>query len=101
MVNKYLESKIRLNHDSIVNLKNSDIELEYYLIENTSQNEPFNKKKYGIEILKRDSNKCIESEIIKEFSKSKEDVTNILNKLSKNTVTPSSVLFILDDILGT
>lgn len=73
-----------------------NMELEYYKIKNNNEN-----KMYGIEIVKREYiNNEIQEEnkYIKELTKSEETVENLLEKLKKNIVTPTSLEYIITDM---
>ncbi|NLK97849.1 MAG: hypothetical protein GX272_07185 [Epulopiscium sp.] len=77
------------------------IQLEYFLLEKESKNSL--SKTYGIEIVK----KCMhfgetiytETDQIDSLTHEKESAQEIINKLIANTVTPISMLNIIDDLM--
>ncbi len=101
MLNKYLESRVELDLTEEV-ATNGKIQLEYYLIESEGgQSYDFKRDKvYGIEIVKKESDNHAESEIVRDFSSSKENTMGMLNILAKNTVTPIELSFVLDDLMA-
>ncbi|NLL04697.1 MAG: hypothetical protein GX270_02675 [Clostridiaceae bacterium] len=101
MINKYLQSRIEVDLED-GSIANSKMQLEYYLIESENNRDCgfFCDKVYGIEIVKKDSEHCAESEIIRNLSSSRENTKGILDILAKNTVTPVGVQFVLDDLMA-
>jgi len=79
----------------------NDVKLEYYLTESDFSIEPdlIPSKVYGIEIIKR-SGSSVDVHKVRNIGFCRECTRNILNTLARNTVTPVSVPFVLDDILG-
>lgn len=102
MICKFLESKVKLEmEEGIINEKNS-FELEYYLIEseeNEMQDFP-GTRVYGIEIIKKLNTGIEEKERVRNFSFCRDQTRNMLEKLSKNTVTPVGLPFVIDDFIG-
>lgn len=102
VISKILEKKVKLTPDDKGVEFEKPIELEYYLIESKSDDcdELKGKKVYGFEIVKRILNKESERKLIKNFSCCKKSTKDVLDKLINNTVTPVTLDFIIDDILG-
>lgn len=102
MICKYFEKKIELLPDENDEMLKSPIILEYYLLESKifKEEEFPGDEVYGIEIIKRASNKNIEIGCIRNFSHNKETAKQMLYKLADNTVTPVGLPFVLDDIIG-
>ncbi len=102
MVSKYLEKRVELLPDSSLNEFEKPFILEYFLLESEENDyeELKGEKVYGIEIIKFISDTEVERSTVTNLSYNKEFAGNILNKLVYNTVTPVSVPFILDDIIG-
>ena len=100
---KYLEKKIDIIPEESSGEVKKNIELSYYLLESdisdfdTITGEKF----YGIEILKRTEEKKYECEMIRNFSNSEISTKNLLEILATNKVTPVTLPFVMDDILGT
>lgn len=99
---KYLEKKVELlPTDNSAELE-TNIKLEYYLVESdmgTIEDTPSDKV-YGIEIIKKTEEEKLECEMVKNYSCSIDNVKLVLEKLASNTVTPMGLPFVLDDLLG-
>ena len=61
-------------------------------------NEP--QKGYGIEIIKKDNGKVLESILIRNIYSKREKSESLIRKLFVNSVTPVSLPYVLDDLLG-
>lgn len=102
MINRFLEKEVELSlNDTLVGY-NSPIRLEYYFLESeiTDMDELSGLRTYGVEIVKKVDGFDNEIKTIKNLSCCKECVKNILGKLVEHTVTPVSLRYILDDMLG-
>jgi hypothetical protein len=101
MLSKYLQKKIALDGVECVTEVKGAIELEYYLIESEIENssEFTGKKAFGIEIIKKVEN-GFEVETIKNLSFCKENTIKMLDKLAENTVTPTGLTYVIDDMMG-
>lgn len=102
MISKYLEKKIELSSDNNLLENNCPFELEYYLVESEINDaEDFQAgTAYGIEIVKKMGSVEVEHGLVRNFSFCRENARQILDILASNSVTPVSLPFILDDILG-
>ncbi|NLY43173.1 MAG: hypothetical protein GX066_04230 [Clostridiaceae bacterium] len=107
MLNKKLQSDIHIKNDGTLfsnNLKG--INLKYYIIEDEIVNEDFNHpiKGYGIEIVKKemtiDDTTIIESMQISNVYCSEKRTQELIDKLAYHTVTPVTLDYILEDIIG-
>lgn len=102
MYKRELEKRIEISAE----LENEDFKnqlvLEYYLIESEydEQDELGKIITFGIEIDKVVDEQSTEMEIIRNFSCSKENTLEMIEKLAKNSVTPVSLRYIIDDMLG-
>jgi hypothetical protein len=79
------------------------IQLEYFLLETDLESDRDLTKSYGIEIVKK-CNQCgqtisTETDIIHCLSTEKEQAQEIINKLIANTVTPVSMIYVIEDLL--
>jgi hypothetical protein len=108
MLNKYLEKKVTVVFEDESYKGKSPMELEYYLTESdkaesekSELNEFFHEKQYGIEIVKIVNGSKVEEKLVRNLTCCRQEAKEILKKFIYNTVTPMSMLFILDDILGT
>lgn len=89
------------NHD-LHDEKNRNMQLSYYLVEDTRDKEE-NRSLYSIQITKkRDHGGWMETEedITPALSDSKEMVERMIEKLVKGVVTPVSLIEIVDDMFG-
>ena len=101
-MNKSLEQKVELKLNEYEIEFNNPLKLEYYLIESSSDNisRVSDKKAYGIEVVKWDNEKKSESELIKNFSCCKENTRNVLKLLASNSVTPTGLYDVINDVVG-
>lgn len=103
MLKKVLQNKVEvLGLDNAIELK-SPMELEYYILESSShEHEHLGcKPVFGVEIVKKSQSQLVEKKSILNYSCCKESAIKLIDKLSKHTVTPSTMYFIVDDLLGT
>lgn len=102
MISRKLERTVKLIPDENPNDIQEKIELEYYLLESEIHDlEELNgKTAYGIEIVKNLSG-IIEKEKVKNLFCCKERVLQLLDNFANNTVTPVSLFYVLEDLIGT
>ncbi|MFA6308432.1 MAG: DUF6514 family protein [Clostridia bacterium] len=80
---------------------NEPIVLEYYLIDRIIEEDDIQEKRtYGVEIVKRFGNECVEKEIIHDLTCDKEKAVELLHKFAENTVTPTGIRYVVDDLIG-
>lgn len=99
MICKHLERKISFFTEEIDEGYGYDFDLEYYLVESEEKVEDNEMVVYGLEIIKKYGEKT-ESKMIRNYSSSMENVRKLISELADHTVTPVSLPFVLDDILG-
>jgi hypothetical protein len=99
MICKYLEKKVSFFTEEIDKEDKYDFDLEYYLIESNERNEGDESTVYGLEIIKR-AGENTESKLIRNYSNSIKATRQLIKQLAYNTVTPVSLPFVIDDILG-
>jgi hypothetical protein len=76
-------------------------DLEYYLLESEiDDGELAGMTAYGIEIVKIVGQAPVENAIVKNYTCSREAAHDLLCKLAENVVTPVSLEYIMDDIVG-
>ena len=99
---KFLKRKLILERGDDF-FYNSPMELEYYLIESMVGYRGVipGKKVYGIGVVKRVSDICIEENIVLNFSSCVNETSKLIDKLADNTVTPIGLRPVLDDLLIT
>ncbi|HHW49540.1 MAG TPA: hypothetical protein GXX14_13130 [Clostridiaceae bacterium] len=102
MVSKSLEKIVQLIPDENEMEFKNPMQLEYYLVESESPGDlqTYTDKVFGIEIVKKIGNNEVERKLIRNYSHSRQTTENILKVLAENTVTPVSLPYILDDIIG-
>lgn len=102
MISKFLEKKIEIQSQEISHEPGNPLELEYYLVECDLKEEEGSgfKNGYGVEIIKKENGKVLESIIFKNIFCIREKSESLINKLFVNTVTPVSLPYILDDMIG-
>ena len=99
MITKHLVKKLKLTDEDFANPVSS-VELEYYLIESEVDYIPelADKKVYGVSVVKKLGETCLEEEIIKNYSSCIQSTKHILQKLHDNLVTPVSLQYVLEDM---
>ena len=106
MVNKSFCSRVDLEPECLkLKDKKVRIRLEYYLIEDTYEHPEQSKvNTFGIEVVKKeylsDDVINIEKKAAAHLSLYREKVETLIGKLSENTVTPFSLIGVLDNIIG-
>lgn len=95
---RYLYGEILLREELLRKNKiYHNVELEYYKI--TNGNENF---KYGIEVVKKeymDNEIKQENSVVEMLTSSEEKVDKILEKLKNNAVTPTTLEYVIEDML--
>jgi len=102
MLCKSLEKIVKILPDEGAMEFENPMQLEYYLVESesTEDMEAHTDKVFGLEIIKKVGSVEVERKLIKNYSHSRQTTMNILKLLAENTVTPVSLPYILDDIIG-
>lgn len=106
MINRIPKEKAELRYNCQASKQENVIYLEYYLIESEIEDidELKGTRTYGIEIVKKTdrviSETALESAAVKNVSTSKNKTEKIIELLSSNYVTPVSLDYILEDIVG-
>lgn len=100
MISRFLEKHVEIELEGPGGKPGNTIELEYYLLENADDGNE-NGSSFGVEI--REKSKVMGNEIKNYFNiyNNREETLNLVRKLAFNTVTPSALPYVLDDILGT
>jgi len=98
---KLLERSVKVECEIPDSVHNSKFELEYYLLENDITDlDTEDQKSYGVEIVKRLSDGSTETKRFENIYTCKEKVLDLIGKLAANTVTPVSLPYILEDLIG-
>jgi hypothetical protein len=130
MISKFLEKKVEVILDGSSQKGENSLELEYYLLESDyagcmggqlmqsmtipacmgeqlkqSTTSPVNEerklqKEYGIEIVKKHLGILNERRQFANIFNTREKTKELIDLLVENTVTPSTLPYILDDLLG-
>ena len=101
MIKKYLQRKVKIRCDEEPDSERP-IELEYYLVESKVDYVPELREKvvYGVSISKRINDACSEERVVINFSCCEHNTRQMINRLADSAVTPTSLEYILDDMLG-
>lgn len=99
---KRCQEKVVLVTEDETRLKLKEpIVLEYYLVDRIIEDEDIKKKRtYGVEIVKKIGNRCVEKELIHNITCDRKKAVELLNKCAENTVTPIGIRYIVDDMIG-
>jgi len=98
---KLLEKSIKVECEMYKNEPGNDFELEYYLLENDVKDSEIKANKvYGVEIVKKLNDGSTEIERFENIYTSSEEARELIGKLAANTVTPLSLPYILEDLIG-
>lgn len=102
MISKFLEKRVEIEYDGIYQRPGNVLELEYYLLESEDAEigDRETRKTYGVEIVKKHLGILNERKQFENIFNTWEKTKNLVELLAKNTVTPSSLLYVLDDLLG-
>ena len=99
MISKFLEKRIEIIPQEIKDGLGNPMELEYYLVECNSE---FNEaeKGFGVEIIMKNKGIVSESIMVSDIFTTREHSEDLIRKLFENSVTPVSLPYILDDMIG-
>jgi len=103
MVCRFFEKHVEVERNEC-NLKAKNrIELDYYLLESDSEEDDIRgaQKVYGVEIVKKQDGSTYEQSQFRNIHTNRDKVKNLVSLLAEHTVTPSSLSYILDDLIGT
>ena len=102
MICRIPKEKTEFTFESLQMGKGNKIVLEYYLLESEIDDieELKGMKTYGIEIVKKEENGEIETAAIKNIFNTINETAELIKTLSNNNVTPVTLNYILDDIIG-
>ena len=102
MVNKFLEKRVEIEFEGNNQRQGNSLELEYYLLESEYADKVENvpQKIYGIEIVKKHQGILNERKKFENIFNTREKTKNLVELLADNTVTPSTLTYVLDDLLG-
>lgn len=102
MVSKFLEKRVEIECCESGYQKENTLELEYYLLESVTDDIDDNgiQKTYGVEIKKKQHGVSGESSRFRNVFPSREKTMSLIELLAEQTVTPSTLAYIMDDLLG-
>ena len=102
MLSKFLEKSVEIEDEGTYQRAGNMLELEYYLLESeyaeTDDGEIH--KTYGVEIVKKHHGILNERRHFENIYNTREKMKILVAMLAENTVTPSTLPYILDDLLG-
>lgn len=103
MAIRKLFKTVHVNSDSEAG--NSEFDLEYCLLEKEIVLDSFSVNTYGVEITKiyknKDNTLCKEYRKVFDIFCTQSEAEAVLEKLARNTVTPVSLLDVLENMIGT
>jgi hypothetical protein len=102
MISKTLEKKIEIAMQEMPGEVGNTLELEYYLVENHNEmtDDIVANIGYGVEIIKKENGLIIESKMIKNIYINREITEKFLKTLALNTVTPVTLTYVVEDVIG-
>lgn len=102
MIIKRLEKKVNVNGEEIIQDLTCPMQLEYYMTKSDieGQEELRGVTAYGIEIVKILGDKETERQMVKNFCCNEVLAKETISMLADNTVTPSGLYFVLEDLIG-
>lgn len=102
MVSKFLEKRVEIECSESGYQTGNTLELEYYLLESMNDCIDNNgiQKTYGVEIKKKQQGILGESSYFENVFPSREKTMSLIELLAKQTVTPSTLEYVMDDLLG-
>ncbi len=102
MINKHLERMIKLDKEELIDEIKYPMKLEYYITESEieEQDELQGIKAYGIEIVKLTGGLEVERELVRNYCCNENTARNTICLLADNSVTPSGLHLVLDNLIG-
>lgn len=103
MVSKFLHKRVEIECSESLCQAGNIMELEYYLTESMLDCIGNNdiEKTYGVEIKKKQQGVLGESIFFGNVYPCKKKTMSLVELLAEQTVTPSTLAYIMDDLLGT
>lgn len=102
MASKFLEKRVEIECGESGYQEGNTMELEYYLIESMTDCIGNNgiQKTYGVEIKIKQQGIPGESISFENVYPSREKTMSLIELLAEQTVTPSTLAYVMDDLLG-
>ena len=102
MLSRFLEKRIEIEGQEIPRNPGNVMELEYYLVESDQDcdNAATEGKSYGIQIIKKECGMASENIMFRDVHPSREETEKLVMLMAENTVTPLTLPYIIDDLLG-
>jgi hypothetical protein len=102
MLFKFFEKHVEVDRSESDQKSKDRMELDYYLLESESDDSDTQgtKKCYGVEIIKRQNGFEDEKMQYKDIYSNRERAKKLIGLLAEQTVTPSSLSYVLDDLIG-
>lgn len=102
MLSRFLEKRIEIEGQEIPCSSGNVMELEYYLVESDQDFESTatEEKSFGIQIIKKECGVASESIIFRDLHPCRAETEKLVMLMAENTVTPVSLPYIIDDLLG-
>jgi|LSQX01.2.fsa_nt_gb hypothetical protein len=102
MACKLLEKCKEAEREIFDEARGNKLELEYYLLisETDDYEDAGLQKTYGVEVVKKINDLFLDSKVFQNVFLDRERVKDIIRTLANNAVTPVTLPYILDDLLG-
>lgn len=102
MLFKFFEKHVEVDRSDSEQKSKDRMELDYYLLESECDDADVQgtEKNYGVEIIMKQDGFEDEHKQYRNIYSSKEKTKKLIALLAEQTVTPSSLSYILDDLIG-
>lgn len=102
MICKFFEKHVLVEGTECGQKIKNEMELDYYLLESRYDDDDNQEiqKAYGVEIIKKQNGKPDEKKHYESIFPSRDKAKSLIELLAEQTVTPSTLSYVLDDILG-
>ncbi len=102
MIFRFFEKHVEVERSDCGQKSKDRMELDYYLLESESDDADVQgtQKNYGVEIVKKQNGFADEQKEYRNIYSNRERAKKLIGLLAEQTVTPSSLSYILDDLIG-
>lgn len=102
MIFRFFEKHVEVDRNECGQKSKDRMELDYYLLESEYDDADVQgaQKIYGVEIIKKQNGIADEQKQYRNIYPNKERAKKLIELLAEQTVTPSTLSYILDDLIG-
>lgn len=102
MENRWFEKRMEILPEEGMETSAKSFELEYYILESDMEqmDEPSKVTGYGVEIVKKMEGSILEIKAVKNIFCCRQEADRLVELLASHTVTPVTLPYILDDMIG-